>query len=89
MHTDSTQPAFVTRSRPDQAPAPRAAVAKLGPTDPTAAVVKAFITGPDPQKTVSELIELTRLPRGTVVSTIAALAAAGRAIREVTDVGPY
>ena len=87
--------AFATRSRPSQTPpaptpAPRAAPLKPWQiTDPVAAVTAALVQGPDPQKTVSELIELTHLPRGTVISTVAALASAGRAIREVTDVGPY
>ena len=53
--------------------------------DPVAAVTRALVDGPDPQKTITELVELTSLRRGDVVSAIASLAGAGRAIRDVTD----
>ena len=66
-----------------------AAARQPAPSDPTAAVVRAFITGPDPNKTTSEIVEMTGLSRGTVCSTIAALAAAERVTRQMSDVGPY
>jgi hypothetical protein len=69
--------------------APRPATNPANANDPSAAIVAAFIAGPDAQKTVSELIAATRLPRGTVCSTIAALADAERVTRQLVDVGPW
>ena len=76
--TPPPAPAPAPRPTPAPRPAPSA--------DPSAAVVKAFRDGPDPQKTITELVELTGLRRGEVLSTVAALANAGRAMREITDV---
>ena len=54
--------------------------------DPTAAVVAALVDGPDPQKTVSELVETTSLCRGDVASALASLAAAERVTGALADV---
>ena len=82
LHLDFNHRPVVSRSRPSVALAPRPAPA---PTDPTSAVVAAFLTGDHPYKSVSDIVEVTGLKRGTVISTIAALATAGRAERVVND----
>ena len=85
-----------TRSRPlpepDELPLPPAPPAAPAPAprptpapspDPVAAVVRAFVAGPDPTKTVSEIIAATGMRRGDIVSIIAGLAAEERLVRHI------
>ena len=54
-------------------------------TDTTATVIAAWVRGPDPARTISELVAVTRFPRRTVEFVVADLAGQERVTRQLVQ----
>lgn len=54
-------------------------------TDTTATVIAAWVRGPDPARTISELVAATRLPRRAVEAVVADLASQERLARSIVQ----